>query len=213
MPIMNMAYSNTVECGFATVGTPDMWLLPFLLRATPRLDLTGWSLRSEVNHDSDRALERHTRQTPNATNHATPLHKIIYQGTMRSLAKPPFLRLLAALTAVVLVGCGSDCAKGSCYPSGTYIDPNDALGAASAEICFDGDCTTVEALAGPDDVFNGFNVDTWEEGRSVELRMTVFDANGGVIDSLTETRTTAFSGCACGVLFYGWKNGRLHRTN
>ena len=64
MPIMNMTCSNAVECGFATVGTPDMWLLPFLLRATPRLDLTGWSLRSEVNHDSDRALERHTRPDP-----------------------------------------------------------------------------------------------------------------------------------------------------
>ncbi len=43
--------------------------------------------------------------------------------------------------------------------------------------------------------------------------MTVFDANGGVINSLTETRTMDPSGCACGVLFYGWKNGRLHRTN
>src|SRR3954469_19459221 len=64
MPIMNMACSNAVECGFATVGTPDMWLLPFLLRATPRLDLTGWSLRSEVNHHSDRAFERHTRPDP-----------------------------------------------------------------------------------------------------------------------------------------------------
>src|SRR3954453_19037666 len=64
MPIMNMACSNAVECGFATVGTRDMWLLPFLLRATPRLDLTGWSLRSEVNHHSDRAFERHTRPDP-----------------------------------------------------------------------------------------------------------------------------------------------------
>lgn len=27
--------------GFATVGTPDVGLVPFLLRATPRLDLTG----------------------------------------------------------------------------------------------------------------------------------------------------------------------------
>src|SRR3954469_19975290 len=64
MPIMNMACSNAVECGFATVGTPDMWLLPFLFRATPRLDLTGWSLRSEVDHHSDRAFERHTRPDP-----------------------------------------------------------------------------------------------------------------------------------------------------
>ena len=132
---------------------------------------------------------------------------------MCSLAKPPFVRFLAALAAVVLVGCGSDCPKGSCYPLGTYIDPNGALDATSAEICFDGDCTTVEALAGPADVFNGFNVDTWEEGRSVELRMTVFDASGKVIDSLTETRTMDSTRCACGVLFYDWKNGRLHRIN
>lgn len=132
---------------------------------------------------------------------------------MRFLTKPPFLRLLAALTVVVLVGCGSDCSKGSCYPPGTYIDPNDALGASSAEICFDGDCTTVKALAGADDVFNGFNIDTWQEGRSVELRITVLDANGGVIDSVNETRMMDSSGCACGALFYGWKNGRLHRTN
>jgi putative acetyltransferase len=39
-------------------------LMPFLLRATPRLDLTGWTLRSEVNHHSDRAFERHTRPDP-----------------------------------------------------------------------------------------------------------------------------------------------------
>ena len=64
MPIMNMACSNAVECGVATVGTPDLWLLPFLLRATPRLDLTGWSLRSEVNLHSARAFERNTRPDP-----------------------------------------------------------------------------------------------------------------------------------------------------
>jgi hypothetical protein len=129
------------------------------------------------------------------------------------LTKTPILRLLAALTAAVLVGCSSDCADRSCYPPGTYIEPNDVLGATSAEICFDADCTTVEALAGPDDVFNGFNVDTWREGRSVEVRLTVLDAKGGVIDSLTETRTMDSSDCACGVLFYDWKSGRLHRLN
>ena len=96
---------------------------------------------------------------------------------------------------------------------GTYIDPNGALDATSAEICFDGGCTTVEALDGANDVFNGFNVDRWEEGRSVELRMTVFDANGDVIDSLTETRTMDSTRCACGVLYYDWTNGRLHRVN
>jgi hypothetical protein len=132
---------------------------------------------------------------------------------MRSLRKQSLVRVLAAVTAVVLVGCRSDCEKGSCLPYGTYIDPNDALGATSAEVCFDSECTTVDALAGPDDVFNGFNVDTWDEGRSVELRVTVFDSNGEVIDMLTETRTMDSTRCACGVLFYDWKNGRLHRRN
>jgi hypothetical protein len=73
-----------LDVGFATVGTSDMWLLPFLLRATPRLDLTGWPLRSEVNL----SVTGHSRdtpgQTPNATNHATLLHNIIYQGILRS---------------------------------------------------------------------------------------------------------------------------------
>ncbi len=45
-------------------GTPDMRLMPFLLRATSRLDLAGWTLRSEVNHDGDRAFGRHTRPDP-----------------------------------------------------------------------------------------------------------------------------------------------------
>jgi hypothetical protein len=38
--------------------------MPFLLRATPRLDLAGWSLRSEVNLDGDRAFWRHTQPDP-----------------------------------------------------------------------------------------------------------------------------------------------------
>lgn len=43
--------------------------------------------------------------------------------------------------------------------------------------------------------------------------MTVFDASGKAIDSLTETLTMDSTRCACGVLFYDWKNGRLHRIN
>jgi uncharacterized lipoprotein NlpE involved in copper resistance len=123
------------------------------------------------------------------------------------------VRLLAAIAALVLVGCSSDCADQSCFPPGMYIDPNDDLGAKSAEICIDSDCTTVRALAGADDVFNGFNIDKWHEGRTVELRLTVFDGAGGVIDSLTEQRKMDSSDCACGVLFYDWKDGRLHRLS
>ena len=87
------------------------------------------------------------------------------------------------------------------------------VGAKSAKICLDGDCTTVPALAGPDDAFNGFNLDNWHEGRTVELRLTVFDASGHIIDPLAETRTMNPWACACGVLYYNWKEGRLHRLN
>src|SRR5215212_6919836 len=58
--------------GFAAAGTPNTWLMPFLFRATPRLDLAGWSLRSEVNLDGDRAFWRHTR--PDPQRHGTPQH-------------------------------------------------------------------------------------------------------------------------------------------
>ena len=78
MPIMNMACSNAVEAGFAAVSKPETWSMPFLLRATSRLDLAG----SEVNHDGDRAFDT-PGQTSNATNTATSLHHILHQGTMR----------------------------------------------------------------------------------------------------------------------------------
>jgi len=114
---------------------------------------------------------------------------------------------------VVLVGCSSDCTNGSCYPYGTYVHPNTEIGAASAEICFDTDCETVKAVEGDGDVYNGFNSSFWQAGRTVQLRLTVFDASNNVIDTLTEKRTMDPSGCACGVLFYDWKDGRLHRQN
>lgn len=132
------------------------------------------------------------------------------------MAKATIVRCWAVLAAFVFVGCGtgsSTCSTRSCYPPGTYIIPNDDLGVTSAEICFDSDCTNVEALAGPDDFFNGFNVDTWQEGRTVEVRLTVFDGDANVIDSITEQRTMDSSRCACGVLFYDWKASRLHRLN
>jgi hypothetical protein len=53
-------FTSTARVGFAAAGKPDTWSAPFLLRTTPRLDLAGWTLRSEVNHDGDRAFGRHT---------------------------------------------------------------------------------------------------------------------------------------------------------
>lgn len=85
-----------LDVGFATVGTPDMWLLPFLLRATPRLDLTGWSLRSEVNHDSDRAFERHTRPDPERyeTRNALAQHHLSGQSAPVTITVVEFVDLL-----------------------------------------------------------------------------------------------------------------------
>jgi len=129
------------------------------------------------------------------------------------MTKQTVARLLAALVPLVLGGCGSDCVEDSCYPLGVYIDANDDLDATSAEICVDDDCKTIEALTGPDDVFNGFNIDTWYEDRTVAIRLTVFDSAGAAIDSLTDRRKMDSSGCSCGVLYYEWKGGRLHRLS
>src|SRR3954468_19151380 len=105
MPIMNMACSNAVECGFATVGTPDMWLLPFLLRATPRLDLTGWSLRSEVNHHSDRAFERHTRPDPERYETRNALAQDHLSGQSARVLRGLIAMMLAAASITVLGAC------------------------------------------------------------------------------------------------------------
>lgn len=44
------------------------------------------------------------------------------------------------------------------------------------------------ANARADDVFNGFNTDYWQDGRTVELRITVYDSSptcGRLIDQET----------------------------
>ena len=134
-------------------------------------------------------------------------------GHYALLSTSGLVRSWAALAALMLVSCSSDCRSGSCYPLGTYVDPNDAVGATSAEICFDTDCQTVPAIAGGDDVFNGFNSNYWKDGRKLKLKITVFGPSSEVIDSLTESRMMNSSGFACGVLYYGWKNGHLYRIN
>ena len=123
------------------------------------------------------------------------------------------VRGVALLVALVLVGCSSTCHRGSCFPHGTYVELNQQLGTATAQICFDTNCSTVKANEGTDDIFTGFNTSYWEEGKKVQLHITVYDAANKVIDELTEPRTMTSSGCACGVLYYSWKNGHLHRTN
>ena len=123
------------------------------------------------------------------------------------------VRIAAGLLALTLVGCSSTCRTDSCLPHGTYIDPNDALGATSAEICYDSECTTVAAVNGSNDNFLTFDTQRWDEGRTVQLRLTVFDASHKVIDSITEQRKMDSARCACGVLYYDWKNGHLHRVN
>lgn len=76
--------------GFATVGTPDMWLMPFLLRATPRLDLADWSVRSEANLTATGHSRDTPGQTHDATNQRNVLHSILHQATcaMWDVAQP-----------------------------------------------------------------------------------------------------------------------------
>src|SRR3954447_18729587 len=47
--------------------------MPFLLRATPRQDLAGWSLRSEVNL----TVTGHSRDTPDQTPDATEHRHVV----------------------------------------------------------------------------------------------------------------------------------------
>jgi hypothetical protein len=117
------------------------------------------------------------------------------------------------LLALVLIGCSSTCQQGDCLPHGTYIELNQELDTTSAQICFDAKCSTVKANEGTSDIFTGFNSDYWAEGKTVQLHLTVFDSANKVIDTLTESRTMDSSGCACGVLYYTWQDGHLHRKN
>jgi hypothetical protein len=125
---------------------------------------------------------------------------------------PAILRRSAAAFLVVgLVGCSADCGdQGSCLPSGTYIEGNAALDTASARICFDDVCETADPLAGSGGIFKS---DFWSEGRTVQLRLTVFDSENIVIDTLTEERKMDSARCGCGVLYYVWEDGHLKQTN
>ena len=120
------------------------------------------------------------------------------------------------VAAVLLASaCGDDCRETSCLPYGTYVDLNEELGTESAEICYDDDCRTVLAGRGgePDQATTGFQSNLWEEGRRLQLAITVLDSAGNVVGSLTEERTMDSDGCACGVLSYGWRDGNLRRLN
>ena len=120
------------------------------------------------------------------------------------------------IAAVLLISaCGDDCPKASCLPYGTYVDLNPDLDTASAKICFDDDCHVVLPGKGgePDQATDGFQSNVWEEGRRLQLTITVFDTAGNVVGSVAEKRTMDSSGCACGVLFYEWRDGTLQRLN
>jgi hypothetical protein len=119
---------------------------------------------------------------------------------------------------MVLAGCTDDCDT-SCLPNGTYVEANDELGVASATICFDDDCKTLRP--GEDDggggidgnVTDGFYRGDSTEDRSFKLTIEVFDAAGNSIDAVTEDREMNSGECRCGVLYYEWKDGQLHRVS
>jgi hypothetical protein len=96
--------SDAVVDGFAAVGTPDTWLMPFLLRATPQLDPADWSLRSEVNL----TVTGHSRDTPDQTHNAT-------ETPQRLAPHPPsghyalvHLRTAAVIALLFVTACDSD---------------------------------------------------------------------------------------------------------
>jgi hypothetical protein len=130
-------------------------------------------------------------------------------------------RLLASFAAGLLViSACSDCKEdSSCLPRGTYVEANELLGATSARICFDDDCKTL--VPGEDDgsggvdgnVTNGFYRGDWTDGREFTLTINVYNSAGDTLGSISEKRKMDPGGCACGVLFYDWKDGALHRLN
>jgi hypothetical protein len=117
-----------------------------------------------------------------------------------------------AIALATLPACAGDEVV-DCYPAGTYVDVNADLGTSTARICFDDRCETLTSKNTPDDPFLSFDTPYWEEGNSFELSIEVFDANGSLIGSMAEQRTMDSNGEACGVLQYGWTEGRLTRIN
>lgn len=117
-----------------------------------------------------------------------------------------------AIALATLAGCAGDEVV-DCYPAGAYVDFNADLGTSTARICFDHRCETLTSKNAPDDPFLSFDTPYWEEGSSFELSIEVFDANGSLIDSIAEQRTMDSDAEACGVLQYGWTEGRLARIN
>ncbi len=122
---------------------------------------------------------------------------------------------LAAILA--FASCSDADCQTSCLPYGTYVELNAELDTATAKICFDDECTTVRPGegdgTGDGNVTTGFYSNEWQDGRRVHLTIDVFDSTGAILDSVDETRTMDTSGCSCGVFFYGWRDGHLHKIN
>jgi hypothetical protein len=118
-----------------------------------------------------------------------------------------------AVVMLLTSGC-SDCKKdSSCLPRGTYIDANGVFGASSAKVCFDDDCQVLKSGGGEANVTSGFYRADWTDGRELMLTIVVYNSAGDTLGSISEERRMDSRGCACGVLFYDWKNGALHRLD
>lgn len=124
-------------------------------------------------------------------------------------------RGLVVAAAFLLSACDDECAHSSCLPYGTYVDLNPELDTASAQFCLDDDCQTILAGEGgePDQATNGFQSNVWDDGRTLQLSITVYDSAGNVVGSIAEERTMDSDGCACGVFFYEWRDNELRRLN
>jgi len=131
---------------------------------------------------------------------------------MRVIAKASLAPFALMLVLATLPACAGEEAV-DCFPAGTYVDFNADLGTNTARICFDERCETLTSKSRPDDPFRSFDTPYWVEGSSFELSIEVFDSNGSLIDSIAEQRTMDSNAYACGVLQYGWAEGRLSRIN
>lgn len=111
----------------------------------------------------------------------------------------------AALLAVVLTGCSQECGS-SCPPYGaSVLAAPAAVGPVEIELCVDANCKqsgTEGALVEFDKV----------AGESHAVSITVRDAAGKVLGSLSETRKVGSEGCGCGFAYRVGTDGKVQRA-
>jgi hypothetical protein len=120
--------------------------------------------------------------------------------------------LLWVLVAA-LMGCsGESC---SCLPAGFYINPGPVSASVVARICLDDRC--VDDRLGPgtgDDVTGGFFSPAWMEGRTVDVRILLFDADTGIDVAMYEGSVAMrANSCGCRQVSFGLSDNEIRRID